>query len=377
MNRRTPIVPAAMCAALLITLVACEAKKSSNPLSPSVAGPIEGVEITAPKLLEPQQGFRFRESQLPITLMIENSSTTGVRPISFAFEVAADSAFNNKVFTRAGVAPGENGRTTVQVESLELGRPYYWRVRAEDGANSSTFSTAGFEVLPRAVLNAPALISPVNNDPVGERRPWLRIANSDRNDAVGDVTYFFVVARDQAFTQVVAFEEIPEGGPTQWQVNRELDTNATHFWRVRATDGETYSEWSVTQAFRTPGAVTPSPSPSPGPGPGGQCTSSSPEAIVACERAKFGHMSHGQMNQMLRAVAQSLNRNGIGGGPFGILRKGSGTNCNGYSCDVICAGQGNGQRQWDVIGDIDGDQTPTWSGPNRVPDIRVDVCEVQ
>lgn len=28
----------------------CEQKKSSNPLSPSVAGPIPGVAITAPKL---------------------------------------------------------------------------------------------------------------------------------------------------------------------------------------------------------------------------------------------------------------------------------------------------------------------------------------
>src|SRR5919201_6297279 len=66
---------------LLVGLSACEAKKSSNPLSPSVAGPIPGVQITAPKLLEPAQGFKLKESQQPIRLLIENASSTGVRPL--------------------------------------------------------------------------------------------------------------------------------------------------------------------------------------------------------------------------------------------------------------------------------------------------------
>jgi hypothetical protein len=88
-------------------------------------------------------------------------------------------------------------------------------------------------------------------------------------------------------------------------------------------------------------------------------------------------MSHGQMFTFMRTVASSLNANGVAGGPYGILRKGSGTNCNGYSCDVICAGSGNGQRQYDILGDIDGAQSPGWSGPHTTPGIRVDVCEVQ
>ena len=46
---RTKFSPAAAVAVgLLFTLVGCEAKKSETPLSPSVAGPIPGVEISAP-----------------------------------------------------------------------------------------------------------------------------------------------------------------------------------------------------------------------------------------------------------------------------------------------------------------------------------------
>ena len=51
---------AALCAALTFALAGCEAQKSSNPLSPSVAGPIPGVNITAPKLVEPAQGFKVQ-----------------------------------------------------------------------------------------------------------------------------------------------------------------------------------------------------------------------------------------------------------------------------------------------------------------------------
>ena len=88
-------------------------------------------------------------------------------------------------------------------------------------------------------------------------------------------------------------------------------------------------------------------------------------------------MSSSQLVTFLRNTARSLNANRIGGGPFGILRKGSGSNCGGYSCDIICAGQGNSQRQWDVLSDAEGAQTPKWSGPETVPHIRVDACEIQ
>ena len=181
----------------------CEAQKSENPLSPSVAGPIPGVNISAPRLLEPAQGFKFKENQQPIKLVIENSNTNGVRPITYIFEVAADSGFATKVFARSGVVPGDGGRTSVQVDALELGRSYYWRARADDGANNSVFSSAEFSVLPRAMLTAPSPASPVNGETLATRRPTLVVNNATRNEAVGPVSYHFNVALDQAFTQLV------------------------------------------------------------------------------------------------------------------------------------------------------------------------------
>src|SRR3954471_20995641 len=94
-------ITAARCTVLVAllsaVLAACEAKKSSNPLSPSVAGPIPAVEITPPVLLEPAQGFKFKESQQPIRLLIQNATSSGVRPLTYTFEVASDSNFATKV----------------------------------------------------------------------------------------------------------------------------------------------------------------------------------------------------------------------------------------------------------------------------------------
>ena len=66
-------------APLLASLVGCEASKSSTPLSPSVAGPIPGIEISAPKPLEPVVGAKVAVDQQPVTLLIENPSSTGPR----------------------------------------------------------------------------------------------------------------------------------------------------------------------------------------------------------------------------------------------------------------------------------------------------------
>src|SRR5438128_1975135 len=100
--------------ALAIAAAACDAAKSSNPLSPTVSGPIPGVDISAPKTLEPTN-IKIPVDQQPLTLLAENAGSTGVRPLSYVFEVAADVGFSNMVFVRDGVAPGDGGRTSLRL----------------------------------------------------------------------------------------------------------------------------------------------------------------------------------------------------------------------------------------------------------------------
>jgi hypothetical protein len=99
-----------------------------------------------------------------------------------------------------------------------------------------------------------------------------------------------------------------------------------------------------------------------------------PLTILECHRSRYGEvMSHDELNALLRGAAHDFNRNGVPGGPFGVLRKVSGNNCNGYSCDILCSGQGEDQKQWDVLISED---IPTW-GEDIGPGIRIDFCEVQ
>jgi hypothetical protein len=226
-------VTAASSAVLIFALAGCEAQKSSNPLSPSVAGPIPGVNISAPKLIEPAQGFKYKESQQPIKLVVENATSNGVRPMTYMFEVATDSTFTTKVYARSGVPPGDGGRTSVQIDRLDLGRAYYWRAKADDGANSSQFSSSQFEVLPKPLLNPPGPVSPVNNDRVASRKPTLTVNNSDRNAAIGTVSYEFQIATDQAFSRVVASGVSSENpGQTSYTAGADLAADLQHFWRV-------------------------------------------------------------------------------------------------------------------------------------------------
>lgn len=112
------------------------------------------------------------------------------------------------------------------------------------------------------------------------------------------------------------------------------------------------------------------------------CVSSDALAILTCERNKFDHMTADQENDFIKASAVALRNNNIPGAPFGILHKTSGTNCNGYACDILCAGEGQSQLQWDVLSDGDpwpngGAQVPQWRSPAGYPGIRVDTCDLQ
>ena len=93
-------------------------------------------------------------------------------------------------------------------------------------------------------------------------------------------------------------------------------------------------------------------------------------------------MTADQEVSFLKATAHDFNSNGVPSGPFGILRKPSGSNCAGYACDILCAGQGTGQKQWDILNDGDpwpngGAQIPSWGSPATYPNIRVDTCDIQ
>ena len=72
--------------------------------------------------------------------MFQNADTSGARPLKYSFDVATDAAFKNIVFARTGVEPGSDGVTRFQLPDKLAAGTYWWRTRAEDGANTGPYS---------------------------------------------------------------------------------------------------------------------------------------------------------------------------------------------------------------------------------------------
>jgi hypothetical protein len=240
-------------------------------LSPTVAGPIPGVNITAPKILEPPAGMKIAVDKQPVTLLIENAASTGVRPLTYAFDIATDSGFTNKVFSLGNVTPGDGGRTSLKLpDPLATGRTYYWRAHAEDGANTGAFTPAtNFDVFTPIVINDPVPTSPPPNSTVDGLRPKFTITDATRSGPVGAISYLIEVASDGAFASKVASWTVSEqANQTTFDIPADLQYSSVYYWHVRAFDPTTAGPFSGTRAFQTPAApviVVPPPS---GGGPG-------------------------------------------------------------------------------------------------------------
>jgi hypothetical protein len=259
-------------------LSACAVEKSSNPLSPSVAGPIPGVSISSPDIVQPAPGARISVEQQPVTLTLQNSTSSGVRPLSYTFEVAADSGFSNILLSRSGIAASDTGRTSFKLPDPLAGeRSYYWRARAEDGANTGPYSGVSvFSIFTPVSLQAPTLTSPVGNTLIDTLSPRFVVGNSARSGPAGNVSYLIELATSDTFGSVLAawvFDEQP--GQSSLLAPVGLSPATTYFWRAKAFDASASSGFSPAQAFRTPAPVVVAP-PSGGGGGGGGTTTPIP-----------------------------------------------------------------------------------------------------
>ena len=250
----------------MVCIVGCEAAKSANPTAPSVAGPIPGVNITAPRPLEPYAGSTLTYTGEPLTLLIENAGSSGSRTIWLQLEVGTDASFQQIVHQADQIQLGSNGRTTYRLPApLGAGYTYYWRTRAVDGANSGPYSAvASFSVIPPSVINAPVATAPSGT--LNTNKPDFKVTNGAISGTSG-VGYRFEVSKSADFSQLAAVVTVPvNGSGTTTMSLGELPYKTTYYWRVRGSDGALESPYSNTLQFTTMDVPAPPP---PAPGGGG------------------------------------------------------------------------------------------------------------
>jgi hypothetical protein len=354
--------------ALLVLATACETSKSANPLSPSVAGPLPGVEISAPKPLEPGVNWDVSNDKQPLKLLIENPSTTGARPVTLEIEVASDEGFSTKVFSKAGVTPGENGRTEVQLPAkLTSDRTYFWRVKGQDGANHGPWSTpVRFAIYTPAQLQAPTPRSPIGGAKVDDLDPSFRFKNAGRAGPVGNITYILDISRNDSFSQNIATytggEENGASGETTIEAISRLPADSTLFWRVRAWDGSINGPWSTTQHFKTGSAPALPPGGGGGGGGGnpGNCASNNGDYIVNCIAQKYpSYRRAGVSSSQRRSNMEFLRNRIIEAGICGGLNLGWNLKRGGpeISIDFIAEERGGQTYGYDIAVDYDNTST--------------------
>lgn len=255
-------------AVLALVSAACETGKSANPLSPDLAGPLAGVEITAPKTLEPVNGQQILSDSGPPSLLIENAGTSGPRPLYLQVELATDATFQQRLHHADRVEPGEGGRTTYRLpEPLGPGHTYFWRVRAADGANTGPYSApAHFAVVEPVIIKPPTPIEPVGT--IATNRPNFVVRNGEVAGPAGDVVYRFEVGTSDSAPPAAVVSATPGPGGTTTITLGDLPFERTLFWRVHATNGAVDS-YSGIVSFRTPNRPAPPPPPPGGGGGGG------------------------------------------------------------------------------------------------------------
>ena len=96
-----------------------------------------------------------------------------------AFQIAADVGFTNVVFSQSGIVPTGEGLTRLRLpDRLASGRNYYWRIKGDDGANTSGWSNPShFEILQPIVIGVPDPQSPVANVRVSNGTPEFKVRN--------------------------------------------------------------------------------------------------------------------------------------------------------------------------------------------------------
>lgn len=306
-------------------LVGCEAAKSSNPTAPSVAGPIPGVNITAPRPLEPYAGSTLTFTGEPQTLLIENAGTSGARSLWLQLEVGTDEAFQQIVHQADQIALGPNGRTEYRLPApLGAGYTYYWRSRAADGANTGPYSSASsFTVVPPVVIDAPVAVSPSGK--LNTNKPEFRLTNGGFSGTTG-VAYRFELSTTGDFSSIAAIVTVPVNGSGSTTMSvGELPYKTTYYWRARGSDGSKESSYSNTQSFTTADPPAPPPPPAGGGGipagvptgsggraaPGGPLPSYGASVVNAVARANPGALAnscqdHGGSWQFMDMVVDAL-----------------------------------------------------------------------
>ena len=142
---------------------------------------------------------------------------------------------------------GDTTANFARLPALELGITYYWRVMAIEPIVSPWSATGSFTTSLGHGATAPTLHSPgpgASNVALQPLFQWESIAKAS--------SYELLVSADVSFAIPVVSMVGSLALPTNvWRCDVSLDRDTTYYWKVRALNAITRSDWSAVGAFTT------------------------------------------------------------------------------------------------------------------------------
>lgn len=190
----------------------------------------------------------FRTAVAPPSLLApENNATSVPSDVEFKWSYRNNSEYNLQVsevedFSEILID------TVLRADHVTLilganNKQYFWRVSVTDESNTECPSDFSEVYSFRTKLAAPILTLPINNDTLK-----YTVADFKWENVVNATLYDFQIALDADFTEEV--ETVIRVTENQYR-KTYLKEHITYYWRVRATNKETLSEWSETFSFTT------------------------------------------------------------------------------------------------------------------------------
>ena len=214
---------------------------SGSPAQPSsVIGGSTGTSFAAAHPITPLDRATVPFASQPVVMAVSNGVATSGSAVTYTFEVATDTGFVNKVYTKDGVA-AESGTLTHQAIAATLpgAATYYWHARTNAGGSLGPFSaTVSFALGPQVTLGTPVPVSPAQGATAAASGLTLIVNNVTHTGPAGLISYRFDLADSSSFGHIVFTGSKSEqsGGQTSITVSTTLTPSVTYFWRVTATD---------------------------------------------------------------------------------------------------------------------------------------------
>lgn len=204
-------------------------RMNSIPSVPQLLTPLDSSEVT---LQQPQ-------------LTVLNSTDAESDTLLYIFEVYADS-FPSVIYSFTKAHDADSQTTLIVDSTLTENAKYWWRVKASDYYDTSSYSSAwsfyvnSTNTAPTAVvLTLPADSAML---PLDSLRPIFSWTASTDDDPFDTVTYNLFIAMDSNFAFVV---QVPNLTETSHTLTTDLQCGKRYWWKVKATDrhgGETSSQ---------------------------------------------------------------------------------------------------------------------------------------